>query len=170
MKAAPFVMTYHPKLKSMKKVFHKYLNLLYMDNEVKRVFTPKPMISFRSARKLSSYLVRAKLYPTERTVGSYKCGGKRCEVCINVNETSTFTSTVTGETYIINHRSDCNERCLVYLLTCNKCKMQYVGQTINSFGQDGTITKVIRESMVRELHVCNNICLTIFVPLVIVVS
>ena len=79
-----------------------------MDNEVKRVFTPKPMISFRSARKLSSYLVRAKLYPTERTVGSYKCGGKRCEVCINVNETSAFTSTVTGQTYIINHRYDCN--------------------------------------------------------------
>ena len=84
------------------------------------------MIFFRSSRKLSSYLVRAKLYPTERTVGSYNCGGARCEVCINVNETSIFTSTVAGETYIINHRFDCNERCLVYLLTCNKCKMQYV--------------------------------------------
>ena len=46
LKAVPFVMTYHPKLKSMKKVFHKYLDLLCMDNEVKRVFTPKPMISF----------------------------------------------------------------------------------------------------------------------------
>ena len=107
-------MTYHPKLKSMKKVVLKDLDLLYMDNEVKRVFSPKSMISFRSVRKLSSYLVRAKLYPTERTVGSYECGGKRCELCINVNETSTFTSTVTGETYIINHRFDCNERCLVY--------------------------------------------------------
>ena len=91
-----------------------------MDKDVKRVFTPKRMISFRSARKLSSYLVRAKLYPTERTAGSFKCGGKSCEVCINVNETSTFTSTVTEETYIINHRFDCNERCLVYLSTCNK--------------------------------------------------
>ena len=102
-----------------------------MDNEVKKVFSPKPMISFRSARKLSSYLVRAKLYPTGRTVGCYKSGGKRFEVCINVNETSTVTSTVTGETYLINHRFDCNERCLVYLLTCNKCKMQYVGQSVD---------------------------------------
>ena len=91
-----------------------------MGKEVKRVFTPKPMISFRSSRKLSSYLVRDKLYPTERTVGSYRCGRKRCEACINVNETSTFASTVTGETYLINHRFDCNERCLVYLLPCNK--------------------------------------------------
>ena len=81
LKAVPFVMTYHLKLKSMNKVTLKYLDLLYMDKEFKRVFTPKPMISFRSARKLSSYLVRAKLYPTERTVGSYNCGGKRYEVC-----------------------------------------------------------------------------------------
>ena len=124
-------MTHHPKLKSMNKVILKYLDLLYTDKEVKRVFTPKPMISFQSARKQSSYLVRAKLYPTERTVGSYNCGGKRSEVCINVNETSTFTSTVTGETYIINHRFDCNKKCLVYLLNCNKSKMQYLGQSID---------------------------------------
>ena len=67
----------------MNKYILKYLDLLYMDNEVKRMFTLKPMISFRSARKLNSYLVGAKLYPTERTVGSYKCGEKRYEVCIN---------------------------------------------------------------------------------------
>ena len=45
----------------MNKVIQKYLDLLYMENEGERVFSPKPMISFRSARKLSSYLVRAKL-------------------------------------------------------------------------------------------------------------
>ena len=99
-----------------------------MDNEVKKVFTPKPMISFRSARKMASYFVRAKLYPEEWTKGSFKCGSKRCEVCLNVNETSTFTSTVLGETYIINHKFNCNDKCLVYLLTCNCCKKQYVGQ------------------------------------------
>ena len=37
-----------------------------MNNKVKKVFTPKPMISFCSARKMSSYLVRAKLYPEEK--------------------------------------------------------------------------------------------------------
>ena len=39
-KAVPFIMTYQSKLKSMKKVILKYLDLLYMVNEVKRVFTP----------------------------------------------------------------------------------------------------------------------------------
>ena len=79
------------------------------------MFTPKAMISFCSARKMSSYLVRAKLYPEERTKerrkkGFFKCGSKRCEVCLNVNETSTFASTVTGETdEIINHKFNCND-------------------------------------------------------------
>ena len=41
-----------------------------MNEDVKSVFTRAPMISFRSARKLSSYLVRAKLYPLEITVGN----------------------------------------------------------------------------------------------------
>ena len=57
------------------------------------------MVSFRSAGKMSIYLVRAKLYPEERTKGSFKCGSKRFEVCLNVNETSTFANTVSGETY-----------------------------------------------------------------------
>ena len=46
LKVVPFVMTYHPKLKSMNKVILKYLDLLYMDNEVKRVFTNKSLVSF----------------------------------------------------------------------------------------------------------------------------
>ena len=95
----------------MGEIINKNLNLPYMDNKVKKAFTPKPMISFHSARKMSSYLVRAKLYPEERTKVSFKCGSKRCELCLNVNETSAFTSTVTGETYIINHKFDCNGKC-----------------------------------------------------------
>ena len=49
--------------------------------------------------KLSSYLVRAKLYPIEWKVGLCKCNGKHCEVCENVSETDKFTcSTCNGQT------------------------------------------------------------------------
>ena len=81
-----------------------------MNYEVKMVFTPKPMLSFRSSRKISSYLVRAKLYCIERTVGSFKFGSKLCEVCKYITETDTFTSSATGETYKINQRLDCNDK------------------------------------------------------------
>ena len=44
----PLVVIYHPLLKSLSKIISKNLHLLYMDKEVKRVFNPAPMISFRS--------------------------------------------------------------------------------------------------------------------------
>ena len=98
----------HPLLKSFQSLTNKRLNILYLDENAKEVFMPGPMVTFRSSRKLSSYLVRAKLYPLERVTGSCKCHGKRCAMCLNFNETSTFTSSVTHETYKINHKFDCN--------------------------------------------------------------
>ena len=102
-----------------------------MNDEVKRVFTLKPMASFKSSRKISSYLGRAELYPIERTVGSFRCGSKRCEVCKYIFKLILFSS-VTGGTYRINHRLDCNDKCLVYLLRSNKWKKQYTGQTTDN--------------------------------------
>ena len=58
---------------------------------------------------------------------------KRCEVCDNVTETSTFTSTATQNTYKINCQFNCSEKCHVYLLACNKCFKQYVEQTVDEF-------------------------------------
>ena len=79
------------------------------------------------------YLVRAKLYPIERTVGSFKCSGKGCQTCLNVNKTDTFTSTTTRKTYQINHQFNCNSKYLVYLLTCKVCLKQHVRQTVEDF-------------------------------------
>ena len=33
----------------------------------------------------------------------------------------------------INHKFNCNDKCLVYLLTCNRYKKQYVGQTVDKY-------------------------------------
>ena len=116
-----FGITYHLILKNFGNNIWKNIYLLYMNEEAKTVFTPGPMISFRNAKKLSSYLIRAKLYSIERTVGWFKCNGKRCQTCLNVNETDTLTSTTTGETYEINHQFNCNSKCPVYFLTCKVC-------------------------------------------------
>ena len=132
-KGVPLAIAFHPKFKLIGKLLNKHLHILYMDQETKNVFTPGPMATFHSARKLSSYLVRAKLYPIERIVGSHKGKCKRCEVCLNVQQTSCFSSSVTNETYKINHQLECNEKCLIYLLTCKNCLKQYFGQTIDTF-------------------------------------
>ena len=91
------------------------------------------MVSYQRVRTLSSYLVRVKLYPIEKKVGSCKCNSKRCQVCKNVLETVTFTCSNHQTTYKLNHKLDYNEKCLAYLIRCNKFLKQYVGQTVDIF-------------------------------------
>ena len=75
-------------------VIYIYIYIYNHGTKCKEIFTLGPMVSFRGARKLGSYLVRAKLYPIERSLGSFKCNGKRCQVCLNVTETKPFSSTL----------------------------------------------------------------------------
>ena len=122
-KGVPFVVIYHPSLNCLSRILKENLSILYMNREAKAVFSPGLMVSFRSARRISSYLVRAKLYPLER----------RYEVCTNVTETDTFSSTVTGDTFQINHELNCDDKYLIYLLKCKVCNKQYVGETTDAF-------------------------------------
>ena len=129
----PLVVTYNPNFKNLRILIRKNLQFLYADPETKRVFTPAPFVSFRSVRNLKSFLVRSKVYPLERKVGSAKCNGKRCQVCLNINETDTFESFQTKQKYKINHHLNCNDKCLIYLLSCKACGLQYVGSTTDKF-------------------------------------
>ena len=83
-----------------------------MNDEVK-LFSPKPTISLRSARKLSGYIVRVKPYLIERNIELFKYIKKLCEVCENVNLTNSFTSLVIQNTYKINHKLNFGDKCLI---------------------------------------------------------
>ena len=116
-----------------------------MNEELKHLFTPGPLVSFRCSRKISSCLVKAKLYPVERS--------------------DSFTSTFTGETYKINHKFDCIEKCLIFLLTCNN---MYVKQ-LTLFAISGIITDLTLLNMHMTYHACRNTCTKIFVIVNVVV-
>ena len=131
-----------------------------MVQEAQRVFMLGPTITFRRARKLSSYLVRSKLYQLEWTVGFCKCFGKRWEVCDNVTETSIFTSTVTQNIYKLNYQFNCSEKCFIYLRTCNKCLKQCVKQTLDKVRRRWNNYK---SNDRKDLNLaCKNIFLVIF--------
>ena len=145
--------TYHPKLKKIAQIMKELEHLLYQDESTKQVFTPPPMVFYRNARKLSSYLVCAKLYPLERKRGSYKCGSLRCLVCNNIKETDTFTSTVTGESFKVNHHLFCHGKCLIYLLTCKVCTKQYTGKISENLDYNGT---TIKKDLKPLIIICSN--------------
>ena len=97
------------------------------------------MVLFNSPRKISSYLVRAELYPLDRVVGSTKCDKKLCEVCVNVSETNTCTSNVTGDLTALGIAID----------------------QLTALGIDGITIRIMIESILIRRAVCKNICLNI---------
>ena len=96
-------------------------------------------------------------------MGSKGCGKKRFEVCVNVCETDTFSSTVTGETFKINHKLNCDDKCLIYLFMCECCGKQYVGETTGSLGLGGTTINVMIGNILGMRIVLRNIYLDIFI-------
>ena len=98
-KEVSFVVTCHPSLNCLSRINKDNLIILFIIHETKAVFSPGSIILFRSAHKISSYLVRTKLYTLERFVSSIQSKKRRCEVCTNVTDTDTFSGTVTGETF-----------------------------------------------------------------------
>ena len=62
-----------------------------------------------------------------------KCLKNRCKTCLNFKSNKYFISNITKKQHeIINLTNEnicCNSQNLVYLLCCNKCNIQYVGET-----------------------------------------
>ena len=80
----PIIATDHPYLNGSNKIMRKNLKHLQADQTGKLVFTPASFASFRTTPNLRSHLVQSKLYPLQRTTGSYKYNTPRCQVGRNV--------------------------------------------------------------------------------------
>ena len=94
------------------------------------LFTPSPLVAYRSARILKSFFMRSKVYPLEGTMALLKPGSKRCQVCLNVSETDTFESFQTKRQYGIYQHLNYYDKCLIYLLSYKTCGLQYVSSTM----------------------------------------
>lgn len=62
------------------------------------------------------------------------CHHHRCKACLYVRSTHWFSNMITGRNYAIRSRINCRTRNLVYLVSCTKCNIQYVGQTSRELG------------------------------------
>ena len=131
-----FNFTYHPAYSKLKHILSNINLLLTPDAQHRKVFPEVPIVGFKRGKSLKDLLVRAKV-PVEKETDGKSCGcqGKRCEVCTFLEEKSTFTNKEGSDTYKIREglHLDCNSENVVYLITCKKCKKQYVGSCITRF-------------------------------------
>ena len=102
---------------------------------VLRPVLPKPpSIAFRNPKTLGDKLVRSKLKLTDDAKrGNFPCGRGICEICNILIPGREFKSMVTGVIYKMNFHFDCNNLCVVYLITCKMCKKRHTGSTVTKF-------------------------------------
>ena len=99
----------------------------------KSVFQHLPVVAFRRSPNLRDLLVTAKLTSNSSNPqlpsGSFRCG-KKCATgpCISHGLT-TYTLFSTGETRPIKSNLTCDTKNLIYMIQCNRCNLQYIGQT-----------------------------------------
>ena len=76
-----------------------------------------------------AYLFSHFLMPVDDAV----CQGNRCSLITAIAYASCITSTSNGGTFHCrNQGTNCNAKWAVYVIMCDVCVMQYVGQTSNN--------------------------------------
>lgn len=105
---------------------------------VSSVFPPK---KFRLRRPISSYRNVPLLVNHNPTSLNWlsaaqshlsrvtKCNSIRCQTCPFISTLSTYTSTITKKMYAIKQTMCCDAKNVIYLISCKKCGIQYVGET-----------------------------------------
>ena len=69
-----------------------------------------------------------------------------------MTETNTLSNSVDKKEYPINHSFHCNDKCIIYLLTCNKCQLQYVGKTVDDFNYKDNNRKYLGNEACMQQH------------------
>ena len=89
------------------------------------------LISYRRSKNLRDILVRAKhRKPPSKPPDVFRCNRSRCKTCPFIKEgTTSYTFFSTNEERQIRHHITCSSSNLVYMIQCNKCRTQYIGET-----------------------------------------
>ena len=59
----------------------------------------------------------------------WPCNGNRCNKCPYINRTSSIN--IYGKSFEIRSNLNCNSSNLIYVISCIKCNIHYIGQTQN---------------------------------------
>jgi hypothetical protein len=137
------------------------------------LFKEKPILAHRRCPNLRDKLMRAKLPPVVPTVNPTQrikektiCDHRNCPIPKIFYKNNFFTSNTTHRSYRKYHIGNCTTQNLVYMLTCNVCNHQYVGQTKRQFkiriGEHLADIRHKRDSPVslhfnRESHTVNSL-------------
>ena len=129
----PIIFNYHP--------FSQKLTRLYKNeiNESKIFQDFRLVTAFKTGPNLKQLLVKSTLPAEFKNYAFRTCGKGKCLLCkYHATDSTTFSSTNTKKSYKIRSNIHCNTKNIIYLITCRKCGLQYVGETERTLRERAT--------------------------------
>ena len=126
------VLITHIYIPDMKNIVTREVRLLSLSKETEHIKQDKIM-SYRRQPNLRDILVHSQLSRKKVKAGTFKCGKKTCTYCKYLTISDNFQNNQSGTTYRTKGHITCDTANIIYLITCKKCKKQYVGQTSTPF-------------------------------------
>ena len=65
---------------------------------------------------------------TTHSKGVSTCNSSRCMTCAHMVVGDSFINNVNGRKYFVGCELDCSSKNVIYLISCTKCGVQYVGK------------------------------------------
>ena len=138
----PFVVEYNPSLPNIGSILHKYWDLFQLspNPSVQQLHSYKPVLAYKRGKNLKDFLVKSRHTSTSLpavpvSARSKRCSRPRCTHCPRIVETNEFASSSNMSRFKLRFDTDCTSSKVIYLITCKKCKLQYVGQTRQKVSQ-----------------------------------
>ena len=130
----PCFLRYHEILNNLgiATILSKYRRILEISEELKPITDSKTLVVQKRATNLKQLLTRADINPQQIEKGSSPCG-KTCAACPFLQGTDHITSWKTKEKIKIQGCFNCKTKNVIYIISCKKCGLQYVGQSSNTF-------------------------------------
>ena len=135
-----FITTYHPHVNEVRQVLDKNWAMLGKTSATMHLFEHKYITGYRRLPNIKDTLVNARVHAITAPLNDKpkfvksgkRCRTKNCRYCKCIDKSGKISSTFTKREYTAKGQVDCKNTNLIYCITCKRCGMQYVGQTMNT--------------------------------------
>ena len=129
------VTTHNPSNSPIRKIVEENWTLLNKSKTTRTLENAKFIFGLRRNKNLSDLLVRASTRTSSNVIPNIAknpCNrSSTCRYCPILDTTGHLVSTTNGRKFTTMRKVNCQSSNLIYVITCNTCKVQYVGQTKN---------------------------------------
>ena len=131
----PLILTFHPSNSQVRDIITRNWGILKFSDLCQEALPENPLFATRKNKNLKDELIRSRLDPLKPKVThnpKAHCKFFNCSVCVNLRKMKLFMSEETKKSYKAPD-AQCFTSNVIYLLTCNICRKQYVGETKRPF-------------------------------------